>query len=358
MKNNTKYAAIYSYILDYIKEKGLKNGDKLPTESQLSEQFNASRVTVRRAIKELSDRNIVFKVQGGGTYVGTSNTPKTSSNINIVPFVICGNVNSFSQMVQGAENYLSQHGCYLTVHCSNDNYLNERNIINNLVEKNTRNLIVLPCDANKNVQFYFQLMKKGVNIVFVDLIPNGLNGHYVSSNNQMGGYQATKHLISKGYRKIAVLGDVVSRYNTVSDRITGYLLALKEAGITPRKEYMPNLVNVCAEIPGVVQSLMESDDPPDAFFGANDIIAVNIFIAMQRFGYRVPQDAAIIGFDNLDMSVMQSVPLSTVAQNFMEIGRSAASMCLEMSSMPANTYIRKMIPVTIIERMSTQVLPK
>lgn len=354
MKNDTKYASIYSNILKYIKENGLKSGDKLPTEKQFSDEFGVSRVTVRRAIQELSDRNVIYKIQGGGTYVGSSDPSKSTTSIQNIPFVICENVSSFAQIVQGAEKYLSQHQCYLTVHCSNDNFLNERNIINHLVDNQVKNMIVLPTDADKNTLFYFELMQKGINIVFVDLIPRGLVCHYVSSNNLMGGYQATKHLIQRGYRKIAFFSPSGDQYTTITDRKNGYLLALQEANIEPNPFYMPQLDNVCTDIPGVVKNLMTSPNPPDAFFAVNDIFAVNIFIAMQRYGYRVPEDAGIIGFDNLEMNVMQSVPLSTVSQNFLEIGRCAASMCLELSRRPANVFLRKVVPVTVIERMSTQ----
>ena len=117
---------------------------------------------------------------------------------------------------------------------------------------------------------------------------------------------------------------------------------------------MPQFQEICAEIPDAVQKLMTSSNPPDAFFATNDIIAIHILITMQRLGYHVPEDAAIIGFDNLEISVMQSVPLTTMAQNFVEIGRSAAGLCMDLDDKPPHVYYRKMVPVSVVERMSTQ----
>lgn len=353
MKPDTKYAEIYQYLCRYIKQNELSRGDKLPTEGELSQKFNASRVTVRRAIKELCDRNMVYKIQGGGTYVGTPGITQATGENNI-PLVISQAAHFFGSMVQGMENYLSQSGCHLTLHCSNNNHLNERAVLLELAEKNAKTIIISPCRSNRNNSLYFDMMRRGINLVFVDLMPNGMNCNYVSSDNYMAGFLAGQHLINQGCSNFALLRDNIEGYSSVREREAGYRFAMDEAGIELPAERVISMNSPENEIESAVRRLMSLDSPPDAVFCNNDIIAINTLVSAQRLGYHVPDDFALIGVDNLDMDVLQVVPLSTVAQDFYEIGRTAAELALSQAESTSGQFIHKAVPVHLIPRASTQ----
>ena len=88
-QNETKYAMVTTYLLNYIKEHHLTAGDKLPTEMQLVEKLGTSRITIQRAIRELQQRGIVRRVQGGGTYIaGETEETEEEKEIQFIPFVL------------------------------------------------------------------------------------------------------------------------------------------------------------------------------------------------------------------------------------------------------------------------------
>ena len=99
-------------------------------------------------------------------------------------------------------------------------------------------MIILPFQSDINNCFYFNLIRQNINLVFVDLIPNGLTGNLVCSNNVLGGYLITEHLIQQGYRRIGVVSGSVISAPSAKDRITGYRFALESAGLPVDEKYI------------------------------------------------------------------------------------------------------------------------
>jgi GntR family transcriptional regulator of arabinose operon len=351
--NIPKYAEIHSFILEYIRDNSLRNGDKLPTEKQLSDKFNVSRITIQRALRDLNDQGFIYKIQGGGTYVGSIAEQK-KHNIDFIPLIISRDNPStrFFEIIQGAENYLSTQSSFITIHTSNDDYQAERNIINRLINSNAKCLMILPCYSNENVEFYFNLIKDGINIVFLDILPNGLTGNLVCCDNVYGGYLATSHLIKQGYRKIAIISAKSNYQSSINERINGHRLATNEANLPVQENYLKYFTDV-NEISGLVDELMSLENPPDAIFSINDVTAVNILTHLQNRNIRVPEDVALIGFDNLDIAANQSIPISSINQKFYDIGYKAAMLCFDLIKNSPKSFTHYILPVSIIQRQST-----
>jgi LacI family transcriptional regulator len=144
-----------------------------------------------------------------------------------------------------------------------------------------------------------------------------------------GAYEATRYLVSRGHRRIAHLqGDPL--YESARERRAGYEKALVESGLGVD----PALVQGDSWDPttadAAVRRLLEVPDPPTAIFAANDSLAFRAIGVLRSCGRRVPQDVALVGFDDIPLAQEMLPPLTTVGIPLAEIGRRAAKRLLEL----------------------------
>lgn len=351
---NSKYIDICTYVKKYIRDHGFKDGDKLPTEKEMCDELSISRTTIRRALQELQEQQVIYKIQGSGTYVGIKPAEKISGT-PIVPMVLsrASDVSRFIEFVQGAESYLSGQSYFLSLHVANESPEEERHIISRLVEQDFRYILVSPFTSEVNTDFYFSLSQQGIHFIFIDILPNGLNGSLVTSDNVMGGYLATEHLISQGYKRIAFFSSKAITESTISDRETGYDMAMRAAGqpIDPALKIFFDYTRSAAT---PIAEAMQLPQRPDAFFAVNDVTAAYLFNQLERLGYRIPEDVGIIGFDNLKMAFENRVSLSSIHQDFYKLGYEAAKMCLQQMATERPLVQKVYVPVQLVERESTQ----
>ena len=120
-----KQDMITEYIFDFIKQNHLVDGDKLPTERELSEMLQVSRTTTQKVFRDLELKGVVYKRQGSGVFLGDKG--RQNGKVDFISYIKVDkgeseNISQFFQIIQGAEEYLTEQGCYLTVHTvSNQN---------------------------------------------------------------------------------------------------------------------------------------------------------------------------------------------------------------------------------------------
>jgi DNA-binding LacI/PurR family transcriptional regulator len=171
----------------------------------------------------------------------------------------------------------------------------------------------------------------GVPVVLINN-HNEQSGRYtfsVSVDNQHGGHLATRHLIEQGHRRIAYISGTIDQSDS-AERGEGYRQALEESSLP----FDPALV-----VPGngrldggerALQALTSPDSPPSAVFCYNDMTAIGLLCAARRAGLSVPQDLAVVGFDDIPLATYVCPPLTTVAQPQRDMGRKAMNMALAL----------------------------
>lgn len=140
-------------------------------------------------------------------------------------------------------------------------------------------------------------------------------GHSFGCDNESGGYQATRHLLDIGRRRIAFIGQTSSGSPELAARYRGYVRALKEAGLKADPSLLIRAEHSEAEGKKAAQRLVAGDAPFDAVFAVTDLIAIGVMHGLQDAGLRVPEDASIVGFDDSPLAAYVTPPLSTVRQN-------------------------------------------
>jgi DNA-binding LacI/PurR family transcriptional regulator len=173
------------------------------------------------------------------------------------------------------------------------------------------------------------LERLGVPIVLINnhSEDSGRYTYSVSVDNRHGGHLATTHLIQLGHRRIAYVSRP-SDYSSNQERFTGYCRALDVTGIS----FDPHLVVAGTGRAGggerALSALMELDEPPTAVFCYNDMTAIGLLHAAREAGLAVPQDLAVVGFDDISLASYVCPPLTTIAQPKAEMGQQSMQMVL------------------------------
>lgn len=184
-----------------------------------------------------------------------------------------------------------------------------------------------------SVRHLIQLHEQGFPVVLID--DQGLPGSapWVGADNRIGAYQAVQHLISLGHQRIAHIKGPAS-YQCSQERYQGYCQALTEAGLHPD----PTLVvQGDFEVPSghaAAHILFSRSERPTAIFSANDHMAWGVLEVAEDMRLRVPEDVALVGFDDMATSAHKRPPLTTVSQPFHQMGLRAAELLLGLLESP------------------------
>ncbi len=160
---------------------------------------------------------------------------------------------------------------------------------------------------------------------------------FVSARQLQGGFEATRHLIDLGHERIAFIGASLKGGSSLK-RLQGYLKALEQHDIEIDERLITGRNEDVSEVPGYsteeigfegMKRLLSLPNPPTAVFARNDFTAIGAMSAIKEAGLSIPEDIAIVGFDDISLAVRTSPPLTTVRQPMRLEGQLAAEMLLE-----------------------------
>lgn len=154
----------------------------------------------------------------------------------------------------------------------------------------------------------------------------------VGCDNFHGGQQLTEHLLNNGRKKFAFLGGVSNGAPEFKDRYLGHCHALQQADITANPELQFDAISTEESGYDAMKALINSKQPCDAIFAASDLIAVGALKAMQEHNIKVPQDIAIVGFDDIPIASFTYPSLTTARQNTVLAGELLVDKLLELIS--------------------------
>lgn len=171
----------------------------------------------------------------------------------------------------------------------------------------------------------------------------------VNVDNARGAQLAIEHLFERGFRRVAFIGGAPAHYG-VAQRAIGFRRAYFEAGLPldPTLEVtIPAGIDARDGAASATETLLALEIPPDAIFGFNDVAALAAHQVCVQRGLRVPEDIAIVGFD--DSEAAQEASMSSVAVNVARLGETAVEVLLSLDTEPLNV----LEPVTFVERGTT-----
>lgn len=166
-----------------------------------------------------------------------------------------------------------------------------------------------------------EIPQLSVPVVFLSMQPHS-NLSVVAVNNRSGGRMATKHLLAQGYQNIGLITGPLTWWEA-RQRQLGWQDALEEAGITIENNLVVEGDWTAESGERGLHQLLEQHPDIDAVFVCNDQMALGAMQAARQMGVRIPEDLAVVGFDDIPESAYFYPPLSTVRQDMVELGRRA-----------------------------------
>ena len=231
----------------------------------------------------------------------------------------------FSTVISGIEEITYQNGYHALITQSNELYDREKDNCKALYESRVDGFLIGVSKKTENFDHILALMDKGFPVVFLDRAVDVVDCSVVKTNDLLGGYKATRHLIEQGCQKIAHISGpenlIVSK-----ERKKGYENALKEAHLNAPLIISLDYPLVSSDH-GTLKNFIE-EHQPDGVFIHNDMIAIQLLELLNKWNYKVPAQIKVIGYSNWFFTKHTTPSLSTVEQYGYDLGKSAAELLL------------------------------
>jgi DNA-binding LacI/PurR family transcriptional regulator len=182
-------------------------------------------------------------------------------------------------------------------------------------------------------------------------VPHGLPVDLVRSNNQEAMCEATKHLLGHGYRDIAFINGP-REISVAQERLAGHLAALAEASLVPKESLVIHSDFRQEGGYAAMSQLLRLEKPPRAVMIANNLMTLGALQAIHEHGLRIPEEIAVLGFDDMPWATSLRPPLTAVSQPAEEIGRTAAQLLLDRLDGTARAPRQVILQTTLIVRAS------
>lgn len=193
------------------------------------------------------------------------------------------------------------------------------------------------------------LKNTGVPYIFVDNYTPEPNEDCVVSDNVYGTHVLTDYLIKKGYKKIAFVGSITAT-NSIMDRYLGYIKALLQNGMTVRSDY----VLEDRDEEGFLLEVQMPYNVPDAFVCNSDETAYHLVEQLKTLGISVPEDVAVVGFDDYVFATLSRPALTTFRVNMEAMSKAAMDLMEQKIKEPGKTYGRRVISGEMVIRDSVR----
>lgn len=178
---------------------------------------------------------------------------------------------------------------------------------------------------------------------------------YVGIDNLSASIKIMEHILSTGRRKIAIFNGPLN-FMYARDRRSGYQMSLATRGIIAPARWSVQLSNVNYDVCYTAAAKLFSEpDCPDAVFAVSDVYAAAVINAAKHAGLSVPRDVAVVGFDNIDASVMSNPTITTLSQPKYQIGYTACELLIDRIVNPDGPVNKMLLPTELIIRESSAI---
>ena len=262
----------------------------------------------------------------------------------------------YPEVARGIEEGAAASGFSIFLCNTNWESNREAHYLRLLAEQRVDGIILAPID--NEVEALEHRLTGTIPVVYVSNAPVGTQHGFVVIDNILGGFVATEHLIQAGYGRIGFVGSTEDSL-TIEERLEGYRRALKKYGLPVEKKFIQ--LGEFKEEAGykIIRSMIAGGDFPRAVFAENDLLALGVLHGVKASGLSVPEDVAIVGFDDIPVASYPEVQLTTMSQPTYEMGKKSVEILLDQIQafdQPPSARIQQIClePRLIVRRSSVQ----
>ena len=330
---------IYEQIKEYLTQIIVNNRNnpdyKLPSEQQVSQKFDASRVSVRKAFSMLEQEGVIYRIKGKGTFIqhGPSTSELTAKQnpmncfVFIIPEVSSRFVQNICNGMLAASRELDKK--LLILSSANSTQL-ERDNINTAILLNCAGILLMPVDENHYDDSILSLSISKFPTLFIDRRLYGLNINCVSSDHEYIGYNAASYLLKRGHNNILFLA--LSRLvSSVRQRLDGYENALNKHLSGSYRKYILNVEDFMSdkdELYNVIYNYLKDNPQITSCITGSGTQALYLVKALQNLGKEIGKDFELVFLDDDSHYIgeLSGLDIPTIIQDGTEIGRTAVKM--------------------------------
>jgi GntR family transcriptional regulator of arabinose operon len=355
------YQQLAAIIRKQVLYSELKPGDKLPSENELVQQYQISRSSVRQAIDILAAEGLVERVHGKGNFIQQWHDA-ISEGGTIGLLVPYERLSLFPNIINGVETAAKSRGFTLVLSYMGKDDREEMQTIERMRSQNIGGLVIYPRNYITYDEMIWQLYEDNYPFVLIDRYFTELPSPFVGIDNVSAMRRAVEYLIGLGHRSIGFVQSTDPVTTSIKERYVGYREALRHHGIRfnenwlchlPKITYSPLNIEDDEEIEyQPFCDFLTQKEHPTALIAINDYTAYLIYKAAVAKGIRVPEDMALMGFDNDEFARFNEVPLTTTEQPFREIGARAANLLLDRMRGNNTGSEHVLLPTRLVARQS------
>ncbi len=354
----SKHRRVFDHLLAGIQSGELKPGDRLPSEAELGKVFDASRITVAKAVLDLQRMGLVTRRPGAGTHVLSQHQAAGHTFGLLIPEL--GMTEVFEPICHGMmRSHFARPDALLWGNSSTsvrESAKEAEQMVHSFIVQKVAGVFFAPLELTgekdaANRRIARALDRAQIPIVLLDRcympFPERSAHDLVGVDNRRAGYVAAAHLLDLGVRRLAFLGEEQAA-NTVDARISGFYDALRNHGVVPG---LDPVWRGNAQDESFIRRLRDSFRP-EGVICANDLTAARLMQTLLGLGIRIPEEVRIVGMDDVRYANLLPVPLTTIHQDCAGIGTTAMATMLQRLEHPELPIRDVLVPIRLVVRRS------
>lgn len=342
------YERIYETLREEILQRKYNIGDRVPSEKELADDYNVSRITSKKALEMLAEVGLIVRKPGKGSFVadeGESSAEVLSSEERakhtLIGLVITDFGNTFgTEMIYGMERASADNDSFLVLRRSFGLPENEEKAIRSFLELGVDGIIVFPAQGEFYNAEILKLVIQQFPLVLVDRHLKGVAAASISTDNISAARTGTDYLLDLGHKQICLLTPPPMDTTAIEDRIEGFVRAHAERGVLvdrslwldeitstlPNSFHKPNMDQDIE----MIKAHLRSNPQITALFAIEYNIALLAKAAVEQMGLQIPGDISILCFDSPPTTLGSGYQFTHMIQNEDEIGKLAVENVLKL----------------------------
>ncbi|CAH1209825.1 Arabinose metabolism transcriptional repressor [Paenibacillus allorhizoplanae] len=342
------YERIYETLREEILQRKYNIGDRVPSEKELADDYNVSRITSKKALEMLAEVGLIVRKPGKGSFVADESEPSAEAlssedraKHNLIGLVITDFGNTFgTEMIYGMERASADNDSFLVLRRSFGLPENEEKAIRSFLELGVDGIIVFPAQGEFYNAEILKLVIQQFPLVLVDRHLKGVAAASISTDNISAARTGTDYLLDLGHKQICLLTPPPMDTTAIEDRIEGFVRAHAERGVLvdrslwldeitstlPNSFHQPN-INQDIEL---IKTHLRSNPHITALFAMEYNIALLAKAAVEQMELQIPGDISILCFDSPPTTLGSGYRFTHMIQNEDEIGKLAVENVLKL----------------------------
>lgn len=351
--NKPMYEQIYNDLCERIAKQHYREGDRVPSEKELADSYNVSRITSKKALELLANDGLIVRLPGRGSFVrketdqekqpATKPTAQNDINRLLIGLVMTDFDYSYgTHIVHGVEEAAREHECFPIIRRTMGLVENEVKAIKELLQLGVDGLIVFPAQGKYFNEEILKLVINKFPLVLIDRYFKGIAATSISTDNVQATKKAIRYLFEVGHRHIGLISPLPIDTTAIEERMDGFIEVYDEKGLAVNKALwatdltstLPNAFsqeNIRRDIEKVKEHLKKNPEIT-ALFAVEYNLALIAKKAIEELQLKIPEDISIISFDSPEFPLQDAYLFTHLKQQEKEIGRKAVENILKMKT--------------------------